>query len=216
MGKYEVTQEQWEAVMGSNPSRFKANRNPVEQVSWNACQEFVKKLTAVSKEKEPFRLPTEAEWEYACRAGSAGKYCFGDAENLMTDYAWHVGNAANTVHPVGEKKPNAWGLYDMHGNVWEWCQDWYGAYADGEQTDPAGPAAGLHRTLRGGSWTLHFRSPGSHIEHVIRFSGRPGRRGGFIISSSCHSALRQKNAPGGQDGECGFRVVLSAGAVLGN
>jgi len=151
LGKYEVTQEQWERVMGSNPSTFKGAKNPVETVSWEDCQNFLAKL----KEKVPaqsFRLPTEAEWEYACRAGSTTDYSFGDSGSGLGEYAWYGSNSGSKTHPVGEKKPNAWGLFDMHGNVWEWCADWYGPYTADNQTDPVGPSSGSGRVLRGGSW----------------------------------------------------------------
>ncbi|NQT39791.1 MAG: formylglycine-generating enzyme family protein, partial [Planctomycetes bacterium] len=127
LGKYEVTQEQWEAVMGSNPSNFKGAKNPVEQVSWDNCQQFLVKLNAKSGgQGGKFVLPTEAQWEYACRAGSTGKFCFGDDEKQLGEYAWYGENSGSKTHPVGEKKPNTFGLHDMHGNVWEWCHDWYG------------------------------------------------------------------------------------------
>jgi len=151
LSKYEVTQEQWEKVMDGNPSNFKGTKNPVEQVSWADCQSFVAKL----KEKlpgQPFRLPTEAEWEYACRAGATGDYRGGEGDGSLAEYAWHVGNGNETTHPVGKKKPNAWGLYDMHGNVWEWCADWYGEYAAAAVNDPQGPSSGSFRVIRGGSW----------------------------------------------------------------
>lgn len=152
LGKYEVTQEQWEKVMGNNPSHFKGAKNPVERVSWTDCQSFVAKL----QEKVPgqtFRLPTEAEWEYACRAGATGDYCYGDDRGTLAEYAWYDGNANNTTHPVGEKKPNAWGLYDMHGNVWEWCADWYGDYTTTAVVDPQGASSGSYRVYRGGNWS---------------------------------------------------------------
>jgi formylglycine-generating enzyme required for sulfatase activity len=151
LGKYEVTQEQWHAVMGSNPSQLKDPRNPVENVSWNDCQEFLKKLNSSVKGRY-FRLPTEAEWEYACRAGSTTAYYFGDSASELGNYAWYLENAEHKPHPVGQKKPNAWGLYDMHGNVCEWCSDWYGPYESGKQTDPVGLSSGYFRVLRGGSW----------------------------------------------------------------
>ena len=164
MGKYEVTQEQWEAVMGSNPSNFKGAKNPVEQVSWEDCEKFIGKL----KEKvsgRDFRLPTEAEWEYACRAGSTTDYCYGDGDESLDEYAWYYGNSESKTHPVGQKKANAWGLYDMHGNVWEWCSDWYGDYADGAVSDPKGPESGSARVLRGGSWGGNARDCRSACRH---------------------------------------------------
>ena len=129
LGKYEVTQEQWKAVMGSNPSHFNGPKNPVEQVSWDDCQQFLVKLnTKSSGPGSKFVLPTEAQWEYACGAGSTSKFCFGDDEKQLGEYAWYDANSGDKTHPVGEKKPNAFGLHDMHGNVGEWCQDWYAAY----------------------------------------------------------------------------------------
>jgi len=150
LGKYPVTQEQWERVMGSNPSYFKGARNPVEEVSWDDCQEFIQELNR-RVSGGGFGLPTEAQWEYACRAGSTGAYCFGDDEDRLVQYAWYPENCGHTTHPVGEKKPNAWGLHDMHGNVWEWCQDWWDSYSSGAQTDPTGAASGSRRVSRGGS-----------------------------------------------------------------
>jgi formylglycine-generating enzyme required for sulfatase activity len=124
MGETEVTQAQYEAVMGTNPSHFKGATNPVECVCWDYATEFCKKLS--DKTRQAVRLPMEAEWEYACRAGTATAFSFGDADSTIGDYAWYGANSGGTTHPVGQKKPNAWGLYDMHGNVWEWCADWFG------------------------------------------------------------------------------------------
>ncbi len=177
LGKYLVTQEQWEAVMGSNPSHFKGSKNPVEQVSWEDCRGFVEKLSA-KRGGGKFLLPTEAQWEYACRAGSTTRYCFGDEESGLGEYAWYAANSGITTHPVGGKKPNAWGLYDMHGNVWEWCQDWYdeGYYANSTTDDPTGPSGGSFRVLRGGCWNYpawicrsafrYWLVPGDRIFHL--------------------------------------------------
>jgi formylglycine-generating enzyme required for sulfatase activity len=155
LGKYEVTQEQWEAVMGNNPCKFKGPKNPVEQVPWDDCQKFLDKLNAkFGTQGGKFALPTAAQWEYACRAGSTTKYCFGDDDIQLGEYAWYGKNSGNTTHTVGEKKPNAWGLHDMHGNVCEWCADWYDGnyYEKSPLEDPPGPARGSHRVLRGSSW----------------------------------------------------------------
>ena len=151
-GKYPVTQAQWQAVMGNNPSHFKGDNLPVVQVSWKYCKEFIKKLNKQTQTKN-FRLPTEAEWEYACRAGSTTAYCYGDNPDRLGDYAWYVENSDFKTHQVGQKKPNAWGLYDMHGNVWEWCADYWAAkYPDGPVADPTGPKKGKYCVLRGGSY----------------------------------------------------------------
>ena len=155
LGKYEVTQEQWKAVMGANPSAFKGPKNPVEQVSWDDCQKFLNKLNVKSSAAEGvFRLPTEAQWEYACRAGSKTGYCFGDRESALGGYAWYGANSRNSTHPVGKKKPNSWGLYDMHGNVYEWCEDWYECdyFRKSPTDDPTGPTTGSYRVFRGGNW----------------------------------------------------------------
>jgi len=153
IGKYEITQEQWQAVMGSNPSRFKGPKNPVEEVSWASCQEFVRQLS--EKTGRRLCLPSEAEWEYACRAGTTTRFSFGDGEAGLAEYAWYAGNSGSRARPVGLKEPNAWGLYDMHGNVWEWCEDvWHpsyeGAPADGSPWVEGGNQR--FRVLRGGSW----------------------------------------------------------------
>jgi formylglycine-generating enzyme required for sulfatase activity len=150
--------------MGENPSNFKGEKNPMETVSWNDATEFCRKLTVkVAQASSPasvgrtFRLPTEAEWEYACRTGSSTRFCFGDSDNGLGDYAWYDGNSGNQTHPVGQKKPNAWGFYDMHGNVWEWCGDWYAdKYGTGSAKNPQGVSSGEYRVLRGGSW---YRGP---------------------------------------------------------
>jgi len=154
MGVTEVTQAQYEAVMGKNPSYYRGAANPVDTVSWNDAVEFCKKLS--EKTRQTVRLPTEAEWEYACRAGTQTAFSFGDDPSTLGDYAWWAMNSGETPHPVGQKKPNAWGLYDTHGNVWEWCADWWGAYPKGPITDPSGPATASRgsRVARGGSWSF--------------------------------------------------------------
>ena len=140
----EVTQEMWKSVMGENPSYFTGDKLPVERVSWGACDKFCQNLRAKGLNVQ---LPTEAQWEYACRAGTTGDY----AGNL-DEMAWYDDNSGSKTHEVGLKKPNQWGLYDMHGNVWEWCSDWYGNYPNGTVTDPTGPTSGSSRVNRGGSW----------------------------------------------------------------
>jgi formylglycine-generating enzyme required for sulfatase activity len=148
----QVTQAQWKAVMGNNPSRFQGCDDcPVETVFWNDVQDFIRKLNQ-REGKDIYRLPTEAEWEYTARAGSTTGYCFGDDESLLSEYAWYDKNSENKTHPVATRKPNAWGLYDMHGNVWEWCEDRYGDYPSGKVTDPVGTSDGSFRVLRGGGW----------------------------------------------------------------
>jgi formylglycine-generating enzyme required for sulfatase activity len=187
LGVYEVTQQQYVQVMGTNPSKFKGPQNPVEQVTWDDAVEFCRKLSSLPEEKAAgyvYRLPTEAEWEYACRAGTKTKYSFGDSESELGDYGWYDKNSGGTPHPVGSKKPNAWGLYDMHGNVYEWCQDWYGDYPSGSVTDPTGPASGSDRVIRGGSW--------------------------FYFSDGCRSAYRSRISPDFRDLSLGFRVLRSS------
>ncbi len=152
LGKYEVTQEEWRAVMGRNPSHHPGPGLPVESVSWNDCQEFLAKLG--QRTGRQFALPTEAQWEYACRAGTTTAWSGGDDERRLGDCAWSEANSGGMTHPVGGKRPNAWGLYDMEGNVGEWCADWYAkhAYDSGAAADPAGPARGDARVWRGGAW----------------------------------------------------------------
>jgi formylglycine-generating enzyme required for sulfatase activity len=153
MSTYEVTQAQWEAVMGANPSAFQGPDRPVEQVSWNDAQIFLEFLNDGVTDAL-YRLPTEAEWEYACRAGTTARFYWGEdiAAAQINANAWFKDNAGGETHPVGQKNPNPWGLYDMGGNVLEWCQDWYGDYPAGPVTDPQGPASGTYRAYRGGSW----------------------------------------------------------------
>ena len=179
LGAFEVTQEQYEKVMGKNPSYFKGPNNPVELVSWKDAVEFCRKLSQLPKEKAAghvYRLPTEAEWEYACRAGTTAAYSFGDDASQLGQYAWFDENSGTTTHPVGGKKPNPWGLYDMHGNVWEWCHDWHGEYPSEPVTDPTGPTTGSFRVYRGGGWDGYagYCRSGSH--HGFN----PSYRGGLL------------------------------------
>lgn len=169
MGVTPVTQSQYLAVTGENPSHFDGANNPVERVSWNDATEFCRKVSQMAGVE--VRLPTEAEWEYACRAGTTTRFCFGDSDNDLSDYAWYLDNSGEKTRPVGQKKPNAWGLYDMHGNVWEWCQDRYdsGYYREGGKDDPTGPQNGGRRVLRGGSWY----DDASFCRAAFRFSGTP-------------------------------------------
>jgi formylglycine-generating enzyme required for sulfatase activity len=188
MGKYTVTQKQWEAVMGSTiSSYFKGPDNPADGVSWDDCQVFLRKLGEKVGGGRTFALPTEAQWEYACRAGSTAKFYHGDDEARLGDYAWFVGNSGGKTHPVGQKKPNAWGLYDMHGNIMEWCEDWYGQYPTGEVTDPTGGQNGSLRVLRGGQWNAG--------------------------SGSCRSAGRGRIAPENRHSGFGIRVAMAAAGV---
>ena len=175
IGETEVTQELWEAVMGSNPSEFKGNnQRPVERVSWNDCQEFIKKLNQLTGKE--FRLPTEAEWEYAARGGKYSKdyvYKYSGSNNA-DEVAWYNYNSRDETHPVKTKKANKLGLYDMSGNVWEWCNDRYGDYQSNSQTNPTGPSKGERRVLRGGSWScLDW-----YVRVSYRYSGIPGPRYG--------------------------------------
>ena len=150
MGKYEVSQALWEAVMGSNPSEYKGDNLPVEMVSWNDCQEFISKLNSMTGRK--FRLPTEAEWEYAARGGKKSRsYQYSGSSNI-SDVAWYDGNSGSKTHPVGTKQANELGIYDMSGNVWEWCHDWYSSYSSLSQMNPIGAISGACRVRRGGSW----------------------------------------------------------------
>jgi formylglycine-generating enzyme required for sulfatase activity len=180
LGVYEVTQAEYEKVMGENPSGFKGAANPVEQVSWDDANEFCRRLSA--KEGKTYRLPTEAEWEYACRAGSTTPYSFGHDAASLGEYAWY-GNNSDSTHPVGEKKGNAWGLHDMHGNVWEWCQDWYDSdyYRELPVDDPQRSETASGRVLRGGYWA--------------------------IVARYCRAACRYRDEPQDRGDHLGFRVA---------
>ena len=180
MAKTEVTQAQWRVVMENNPSRFKGDDLPLEKVSWNDAQEFIKKVndSGVIPEGWKMALPTEAQWEYACRAGETAAYSGGTIDQV----AWYEDNSGSKTHPVGTKKPNAWGLHDMHGNVWEWCADWYGHELVGG-TDPSGPASSNFRVCRGGSWVSR-------------------------VAAGCRSASRLRNSQGYRIDSLGFRPAL--------
>ncbi|MCH2212840.1 MAG: bifunctional serine/threonine-protein kinase/formylglycine-generating enzyme family protein [Fuerstiella sp.] len=192
MGVSEVTQEQYERVMGTNPSHFKGAKHPVEQVSWDDAVSFCRMLSSLPAEKSAgrvYRLPTEAEWEYACRAGTTTEYSFSDRDSRLDEYAWFADNSGKTTHPVGRQRANGWGLYDMHGNVWEWCSDWYGEYPSGSVRNPSGPSSGSFRVFRGGCW--------------------------FYAARNCRSANRDNSAPDDRYRDLGFRLVLSPSAAGG-
>ena len=200
LGKTVVTQKQWAEVMGTTPWDVEGfdedgdevprtpegDNYPAVSISWGDATKFCKKLTALERKsrklsaKQKYRLPTEAEWEYACRAGTTTAYSFRDAESSLGDYAWYDNNSKENLHEVATKKPNPWGLFDMHGNVWEWCEDWYEESLSGGN-DPKGPSAGSYRVIRGGYW-------------------------GFL-ASSCRSAYRTYRNPTGRYCSYGFRIV---------
>ena len=203
IGQTEVTQAQWQRITGENPALFKGTNRPVESVSWHDAQAFLKKLNRAVADQIPAglvaRLPTEAEWVYACRAGTRTKFWFGDDEAELakygnfadaaeaTDLSWkdssHRDGFSGTA-PVGSFPANPWGLHDMHGNVWEWCADWYGPYAAGEAVDPVGPAGGHRRVIRGGGWG--------------------------VTAEDCRSANRYRFKPEVSGGNIGLRVVIGA------
>ena len=173
IGKTEVTQALWEAVMGNNPSYNKGLYRPVDNVSWEDCQKFIAKLNEMTG--KPFRLPTEAEWEYAARGGNKSQGYKYAGSNNFDEVAWYDGNSGNETHDVGRKRPNELGLYDMSGNLWEWCSDWYGGYSSASQTNPTGPSSGTCRVLRGGSWNDDVRC--CRVSRRINY--HPGRRINF-------------------------------------
>jgi formylglycine-generating enzyme required for sulfatase activity len=201
MSMYPVTQGEYQEVMGVNPSSFSAkgqdggrvtgrdtSRHPVEMVSWEEAAEFCRRMSAHPKERATrrmYRLPTEAEWEYACRAGTTTHWVCGNDRDALVDYAWVKKNSDRMTHPVGKKKPNAWGLYDMNGNVWEWCLDWYSVdyYKQSPAANPTGPPQGVQRVLRGGCF--------------------------YTDDPACRSAYRHKNLPKNRDRHAGFRVVVA-------
>jgi len=187
IGKYEVTQDQYQKITGNNPSRFNGSDRPVEQVSWDDAQSYIQQLNrrgvihhARDSRIAPYRLPTEAEWGYAARSGGKNETYAGG--NNVDAVAWYASNSGNQTHPVGQKQANGLGLYDMSGNVWEWCQDWYGSYEGRSQRNPQGPSSGSYRVLRGGSWSN--------------------------IAGHARAAIRNRYTPGIRDGYLGFRLVL--------
>jgi formylglycine-generating enzyme required for sulfatase activity len=204
IGIHEVTQGQYAAVMGRNPSFFKGSARPVERVSWHDCQVFLRKLnehertTGGLPDGWNYRLPTDAEWEYCCRAGSQTSYCFGSGPKQLGEYAWFRDNSGKTArnrqtHDVGRKKPNAWGLYDMHGNVREWCEDRYEAGKvppGGDATDPVGPETGSLRPVRGGDWAS--------------------------VAEFCRAASKSGHGPGDTIHALGLRVVLAPAGTSGS
>ena len=181
MGKYEVTQALWQAVMNSNPSYFKGDNLPVEQVSWDDCQEFLSKLNSITG--KTFRLPTEAEWEYAARGGKKSRGYQYSGSNNLSDVAWYKDNSDRKTHAVGSKQANELGIYDMSCNVREWCQDWYGSYSSSSQVNPIGANSGYHRVCRGGGW--------------------------YFTARNCRSSYRNSISPDGRGYDFGLRLVLS-------
>ena len=172
IGQTEVTQALWSAVMGTNPSGFNGNmQNPVESVSWDDCQEFINRLNAMTG--MTFRLPTEAEWEYAARGGNKSQGFKYAGSNIIDDVCWYTENSSDTTHPVATKSPNELGLYDMSGNVMEWCQDWYGSYSSEAQVNPTGPTSGTHYVLRGGSWNRSL----CHVSLRTKANSKGNNRG---------------------------------------
>jgi formylglycine-generating enzyme required for sulfatase activity len=185
MSRHEITQRQWRVVMGENPSHFKGKDRPVENITWHQVQEFIRRLN-LRDHTRSYRLPTEAEWEYACRAGSVTQFCFGDDREKLDRYGWYCRNSDFETHPVGKLRPNDWGLYDMHGNAAEWCQDWYEGYPRTGvfRSDPSGPASGTEKIIRGGAWDQ--------------------------AASFCRSAARSRNVTNDGSVLVGFRLAKDA------
>jgi formylglycine-generating enzyme required for sulfatase activity len=190
ISRYQLTEEQfsvWDNIKDQAGSNL-----PATEISWLDCYFFLVSLSS-ERVKLPdgreyrFGFPTDAQWEYACRAGSTAAYCYGDDEKELTQYAWYEDNSNDRPHPVGEKKPNAWGLYDMHGNVWEWCSDWYGEYPSEPDTDPVGPKEGANRVIRGGSWDND--------------------------AAFCRTAYRSNGSPTNRDTRSGVRLALSSSGI---
>ena len=205
LGQCEVTRSQWSAIMGSSPfsSDGCGGDCPVDGVSWEDAVAFCEAATSVTGCE--VRLPTEAEWEYACRAGSSGDYCFGDEVSLLGQYAWYADNSDGVLHQVGLKLANAWGLQDMHGNAWEWCNDWYGKhyYAESPSTDPVGPATGGIHVLRGGSW--------SYGADYVRSAFRPGDSAASVVVTGFRVAISAEGGSQDDDAECALDVDCDDG-----
>ena len=193
MGQTEVTQDQYRAVTGDNPSAFKKDNSPVDSVKWDDAMEFCRKLS--QKEGLTYTLPTEAQWEYACRAGTKTRFSFGDSDSELENYAWYRGNTQGT-HPVGQKKPNAFSLYDMHGNLFEWCSDWYDSdyYKNSPVVDPTGPSSGGYRVVRGGTWRGHARGCQSSFRGRLEPDYGPYFTQGFrvvLLADGCSKLIEE-------------------------
>jgi len=197
IGKTEVTVAQWNNILYVDPSNFKSGANyPVEQVSWADCNKFIDRLNAINQVYGVFRMPTEAEWEYACRAGTTTDYYFGSSSVNIGNYCWYFDNSGKTTHPVGQKSPNAWGLYDMGGNVWEWCSDWWvGSYLPDAATDPVGLNTGIAKVFRGGAWNTY---------NTVRQNG-----GYYNGAGCCRSADRGGGDPNYSYNFVGLRLALT-------
>jgi formylglycine-generating enzyme required for sulfatase activity len=196
MGRFAVTQDQWQAVMGNNPSEYKGLNHPVETVAHDEAAAFVRRLNA-KEDTRTYRLPTEAEWEYAARAGSQSTYCFGFDVSRLSEYAWFQINSDGRTHPVGQLAANDWGLHDMHGNVHEWCADWFhrAFYAESPSKHPAGPSKGVARVLRGGDWG----SEAWYCRSAIRSLSSPQRRSprvGFRVVKDLEESLDRRKSRG--------------------